>query len=248
MTTLGNKHALVTGGGSGAGAAIATALADAGAKVTICGRREEPLQAISDSYANIDYTLCDVSDEKSVLSMFERIAPVDIAIANAGSAISNRLGRTDLDSWQQMLNVNLTGVFLTWREAQKQMPKDWGRLIVVASTAGLKGYAYTAAYTAAKHGAVGLTRAVALEVARSGITANALCPGFLDTPMTDASIDNITSRTELSESQAREELAKNNPQKRLIDPIEVAAAVLWLCGAGSEGINGQAIPIAGGEV
>lgn len=248
MTDLSGKHALVTGGGSGAGATIAKTLAQAGARVTICGRREAPLQAICESEQNINYALCDVSNEAEVIALFNRIGPVDIAIANAGSASSDKLGRTSLESWQQMLSVNLTGVFLTWREAQKSMPKDWGRLIVVASTAGLKGYAYTAAYTAAKHGAVGLTRAVALEVAQTGITANALCPGFLDTPMTSASIANITSRTELSESQARDELAKHNPQKRLIDPSEVAAAVLWLCGQGSQGINGQALAIAGGEL
>jgi len=248
MSELEGKHALVTGGGSGAGAAIATALAEAGARVTICGRREAPLKNISDQHSNIAYALCDVTDESDVTALFERIGPVDIAIANAGAANSNPLQRTDLESWQQMLSINLTGVFLTWREAQKTMPKAWGRLIVIASTAGLKGYAYTAAYTAAKHGSVGLTRAVAQEVARSGITANALCPGFLDTAMTDASIANIVSRTNMNEQQAREELAKHNPQKRLIAPEEVASAVLWLCGKGSEGINGQALPIAGGEL
>lgn len=248
MTNLKNKHALVTGGGSGAGAAIAVSLAEAGARVTVCGRRKEPLQALCDTSKNMHFALCDICDEQAVISMFEQIGPVDIAIANAGVATSSRFDRTDLLSWQQSIDTNLTGVFLTWREAQKRMPKSWGRLIVIASTAGLKGYAYTAAYTAAKHGAVGLSRAVAQEVARTGITANALCPGFLDTPMTEASVANICHLTELTKSQALDSLTEHNPQKRLIAPSEVAASVLWLCAAGSEGINGQAIPIAGGEL
>lgn len=248
MSTLQGKRALVTGGSSGAGAAIAIALAKAGASVTICGRREQPLRDVCTEHDNIDYAVCDVCNEAAVIALFERLEHVDIAIANAGSATSGRFERTELEAWQRMLDVNLTGVFLTWREARKHMSTDWGRLIVVASTAGLKGYAYTAAYTAAKHGAVGLARAVAKDIATTGITANALCPGFLDTPMTDLSIKEIMRITGMDGAQARKQLENHNPQKRLVDPAEVAAAVLWLCHTTSAAINGQAIPIAGGEI
>lgn len=248
MTDLQGKRALVTGGGSGAGATIATVLAEAGAVVTICGRREQPLQAVAAQHFNIDYRLCDISVEAEVIELFDDMGTVDIAIANAGTAVSKPFERTTMADWQAMIGTNLTGVFLTWREARKRMPEDWGRLISIASTAGLKGYAYTAAYSAAKHGVVGLARAVAKDVANTGITANALCPSFLDTPMTDASIVKISAVTGMDRASARQELSKHNPQNRLITAEEVAAAVLWICAETSSGINGQALPIAGGEL
>jgi NAD(P)-dependent dehydrogenase (short-subunit alcohol dehydrogenase family) len=159
------------------------------------------------------------------------------------------LTRTSLEQWQQALDVNLTGVFLTLREGLRRMRgRDWGRLITIASTAGLKGYPYIAAYTASKHGAVGLTRAVAQEVASSGITANALCPGYLATEMTERTIAGIVESTGRTEPEAMEALLRFNPQRRLIEPSEVTAAALWLCGPGSASINGQAIAIAGGEL
>src|SRR5690606_4631612 len=166
-------------------------------------------------------------------------------IANAGAAESAPLGRTTMDQWNAMLAVNLTGIFLTFREGLAQLP-GWGRLIAVASTAGLKGYAYVAPYAAAKHGVVGLCRSHALEVAKKPVTVNALCPGFLDTEMTDRSVANIVAKTGMSAEEARASLAATNPQKRLIQPEEVVSAALWLCGPGSDGINGQAIAIAGG--
>ena len=154
-----------------------------------------------------------------------------------------------MDLWQRMLAVNLTGVFLTLRQGLRQLDgHPWGRLITIASTAGLQGYSYVSAYSAAKHGAVGLTRAVAQEVAGTGITANALCPGYLATEMTERTIDNIVERTGRSRDEALAALTRSNPQGRLIEPAELTAAALWLCGPGSDAVNGQAIAINGGEL
>ncbi len=191
--------------------------------------------------------VADVTDEAAVAALFDAAGPCDIVIANAGAADSAPFGKTSLDQWNAMLAVNLTGVFLTFREGLARMG-GWGRLISVASTAGLKGYAYVAPYAAAKHGVVGLTRSLALEVARTDVTVNALCPGFLDTEMTDRSVANIMDTTGRSRGDALKALTASNPQRRLIQPAEVTAAALWLCGPGSDGMNGQAIAIAGGEV
>jgi NAD(P)-dependent dehydrogenase (short-subunit alcohol dehydrogenase family) len=237
---------LVTGGGTGAGAAIARAFAEAGAAVVVAGRRAGPLDALAATVPGMRAVAADVTDEASVAAMFAAAGPCDIVVANAGAAESAPFGRVTLDHWQRMLAVNLTGVFLTFREGLRQMP-GWGRLIAVASTAGLKGYPYVAPYAAAKHGAVGLVRALAQEVARRPVTVNALCPGFLDTEMTDRSVANIVAKTGRTADEARATLAATNPQGRLIAPAEVAAAALWLCVPGSEGVNGQAIAIAGGE-
>lgn len=244
---IAGKRVLITGGGTGAGAALALRFAAAGAEVVIAGRRLAPLTALAAQSPAIRALQADVTDEASVKALFAAAGPCDIVIANAGSANSAPFARTSLADWQAMLAVNLTGVFLTLREGLNQM-EGWGRLIAVASTAGLKGYAKVAPYTAAKHGVVGLVRAVALEIARRPITINALCPGFLDTPMTDQSVATIVEKTGMSAEQARATLAAMNPQQRLIQPSEVAAAALWLCGPGSEGINGQAIAISGGEI
>ena len=189
----------------------------------------------------------DVTDEASVRAMFEQAGPCDIVIANAGQANSAPLSRTTLDQWNQMIAVNLTGVFLTLRAGLLQM-NGWGRLITVASTAGLKGYAKIAPYAAAKHGTIGLTRSLALEVARRPITVNAICPGFLDTPMTDHSIQVIADKTGKTLADARAALEAMSPQNRLIQPSEVTAAALYLCGPGSDAINGQALVLSGGEV
>jgi 3-hydroxybutyrate dehydrogenase len=247
--TLASRRVLITGGGTGVGADLARGFAAAGAAVIVVGRRPEPLATLAATDERITAVVGDVTDESDVVRVFAHAGPVDIVIANAGAAASAPLVRTSLELWHQMLAVNLTGAFLTLREGLRQMDgREWGRLITVASTAGLKGYAYVSAYTAAKHGAVGLTRAVALEVARTGITANALCPGYVDTEMTERTIANIVETTGRSHDDALKALTRGNPQGRLIEPAEITAAALWLCSAESGSINGQAIAIAGGEL
>lgn len=245
--TFNGKRVLITGGGTGLGADMAACFAAKGAEVVIAGRRMAPLEAVVAKLENVRAVVADVTKEADVQAMFAAAGPVDIVIANAGASTSAPFGRTSLDDWNAMLAVNLTGVFLTLRDGLNQM-QGWGRLISVASTAALKGYGYVAPYAAAKHGVVGLTRSLALEIAKKDITVNALCPGFLDTEMTDRSIQNIIEKTGKSRDDAIAALASHNPQKRLVQPREVSNAALWLCGDGSEGINGQAISIAGGEV
>ena len=242
--TLTGKRALVTGGGTGVGAAVARALAEEGAEVVICGRRAAPLDAVAGG--RIRAATCDVTDEGALSDLVEAHGPFDIVIANAGASESAPFVRTSLQSFERMLRVNLTGTFLTFRSALRTMPEG-GRLIAIASTAGLKGYAYVAPYAAAKHGVVGLVRSVALEYARKGITANAICPGFLDTEMTERSIANIVETTGRSPEEARASLEGTNPMRRLVPPGDVARAVLWLCGPGSEMVTGQAISVSGGE-
>ena len=246
MTQTG-KRVLITGGGSGAGEDLALGFAAAGAEVVIAGRRLDVLEGVAARSPAIRTVQVDVTDEGSVAAMFRAAGPCDIVIANAGQADSAVMARTSLARWNAMIAVNLTGVFLTLRDGLNQM-QGWGRLISVASTAGLKGYAKVAPYAAAKHGVIGLTRSLALEIAQRPVTVNALCPGFLDTPMTDRSVAVIAEKTGKTLAEARAALEAMNPQNRLIEPREVTAAALWLCGPGSDGINGQAITIAGGEV
>jgi len=252
---LTGRRVLITGGGSGVGADLARGFATAGAEVVIVGRRLAALQsvasALSGSRAGPAVTTvmtltADVTDEDSVTGMFASAGACDIVIANAGAADSAPFTRTTVAQWNALIAVNLTGVFLTLREGLRQM-SGWGRLIVIASIAGLKGARYVAPYVAAKHGAVGLTRALALEVADRPVTVNALCPGYIDTPMTDQSVASIAAKTGRDPHQVRAMLAAANPQGRLIAPAEVTAAALWLCAPGSEGVNGQAIAITGGE-
>lgn len=246
---LAGHRVLITGGGSGVGADMALAFAAAGAEVVVAGRRREALDAVVAGEPRMRAIEADVSVESDVVQLFAAAGPVDIVIANAGAAESAPITRTSIDVWQRMMAVNLTGVFLTLREGVRQLEgRGWGRLITVASTAGLRGYAYVSAYTAAKHGAVGLTRAVAQEVAGSGITANALCPGYVDTELTERTIANIMATTGRSHDEALRALTRANPQGRLVQPAEVTAAALWLCGPGSAAVNGQAIAIDGGEL
>lgn len=247
MTDLAGKRVLVTGGGSGVGADLARGFAAKGAEVVICGRRIDALEAIATRASGIRALPCDVTDEASVAALFAASGPLDIIIANAGQADSGVLAKTSFAQWNAMIAANLTGVFLTFRAGLQQFT-GWGRLIAVASTAGVKGYAKVAPYAAAKHGVIGLTRSVALEIARKPITANAICPGFLDTEMTDHSIRVIAEKTGRSLPEARAALETLNPQNRLFRPDEVTATALWLCGPGSDGVNGQAITISGGEV
>lgn len=246
---LAGHRVLITGGGSGVGADMALAFAAAGAEVVVAGRRREALDAVVAGEPRMRAIEADVSVENDVVQLFAAAGPVDIVIANAGAAESAPITRTSIDVWQRMMAVNLTGVFLTLREGVRQLEgRGWGRLITVASSAGLRGYAYVSAYTAAKHGAVGLTRAVAQEVAGSGITANALCPGYVDTELTERTIANIMATTGRSHGEALRALTRANPQGRLVQPAEVTAAALWLCGPGSAAVNGQAIAIDGGEL
>lgn len=246
MTIVG-RRVLVTGGGSGAGADLALGFARAGAaEVVICGRRVAALEATAAQHPAICALPCDVTDEASVQRLFAQAGRVDIVIANAGQADSAPFTKTTLDQWNAMLAVNLTGVFLTFREGLRQFD-GWGRLLAVASTAGLKGYAKVAPYAAAKHGVMGIVRSLALEVARGPVTVNAICPGFLDTEMTDHSVKVIAEKTGRTLAEARAALEAISPQNRLYRPDEVTSAALWLCSPGAEGVNGQGISISGGE-
>lgn len=246
------RHALVTGGGSGVGRAIALALAGEGLDVTICGRREDALAATAKKSKRIFPLAADVTDEDAMSRLYEMAeaarGPVEIVVANAGMATSARAERTALADWRRTIDVNLTGAFLTVKPALSGMSAQGkGRIVFVASTAGLKGYAYVAPYVAAKHGVVGLMRALAAETAKTGITVNAVCPGFVDTDMLSESVQRIVDKTGRSAEEARAGLASTNPQGRFIQPEEVAAAVSWLCSERAGSITGQAISISGGE-
>jgi NAD(P)-dependent dehydrogenase (short-subunit alcohol dehydrogenase family) len=244
--TLAGRRVLITGGGSGTGADLACGFAGAGAEVVIAGRRAEALAAVAGKLDGVRAVVADVTDEGSVAAMFAAAGPCDIVIANAGAAASAPFARITLADWNAMLAVNLTGVFLTLRGGLLQLPGA-GRLIAVASVAGLKGAPYAAAYAASKHGVIGLVRTLALEVARRAVTVNALCPGYLATDMTESSVANIMAKTGLDRDAALAAITAANPQRRLIAPSEVTAAALWLCGPGSDGVNGQAIAISGGD-
>ncbi len=252
-TSLKGRHALVTGGGRGIGRAIAASLAKAGATVTITGRSPESLeQAIAQGDAHAA-AIVDVTDaeavQRAVREAVDRCGPVDLMIANAGSAVSAPFMKSGPDVFRQMLDVNLLGVANTAQAVLGTMTeRGFGRIIAVASTAGLKGYPYVSAYCAAKHAVIGLVRALALETAKTGVTVNAVCPGFTDTDLVSESLDMIMRKTGRSRDEALGELVKHNPQGRLIDPAEIADAVLWLCGDGARSVTGQAIVVAGGEI
>lgn len=250
MTWYEGKHALVTGGGSGIGIAVASVLRDKGAEVTIVGRNRARLDAAA-AQLGVSAQVADVTDRTQVAAAFRAAedmhGTIAILVNNAGVAESMPFARMTDDLWNRMLAVNLTGVYNCCREAiDGMLGQGGGRIVNVASIAALKGAAYVAAYCAAKHGVVGLTRALAAEYAQKGITVNAVCPGYTDTDMVQTAIDNIAKTTGRSRDEALAQLVKTNPQGRLIQPAEVADTVIWLCR--QESMNGQAIAIAGGEI
>lgn len=237
------RHALITGGGSGIGLAIAKKFAASGIEVTVAGRDATRLQQSGFSYIEMD-----VTNEQSVADGIKKVASIDIFVANAGAAVTAPALKTTRDLWDQMLAVNLTSVYLCARESVPQMiDRGWGRFIAIASTASLKGYAYTGAYAAAKHGVAGWIRTLGIELAKTGVTANALCPGFTNTDLVEKSLRQVIDKTGRSREQTLASFVKDNPMGRLVEPSEVATAARWLVDDAAAAVNGQLIAIDGGE-
>jgi NAD(P)-dependent dehydrogenase (short-subunit alcohol dehydrogenase family) len=257
MTSLAQTHALITGGGTGIGAAIAQALSDAGAVVTLAGRRREPLADVAGNLPRAAIVTADVTSEAACAEMAAAAraahGPIDIVVSNAGGAMSAPFSKTSAEQWRSIIDVNLNGAFLTVQAALPDLLRKTPgggvrRVVMIASTAGLKGYPYVVPYVAAKHGVVGMTRALALELAKSPVTVNAVCPGYVETPLFEATLANIMKTTGRTREQASADLLKSNPQGRVIAPSEVAEAVLWLCSPAAKSVTGQAIALSGGEV
>lgn len=248
------RHALVTGGGQGIGAAVARALVAQSLHVTVLGRRLDVVMALAQTDPeHLHAVAADVTDATQVAAAMAsaraRFGRIDVLVNNAGQAVSAPFLKMDAALWQQMLNVNLTGTMVCMQAVLPEMLEaGWGRIVNVASTAGQVGYAYVAAYCAAKHGVIGLTRSVALEMATKGITVNAVCPGYTETDIVRESIARVVAKTGRSVEQARAEFVKSNPQGCLVQPEQVADAVAWLCSAGAGAVTGQAISVSGGEV
>jgi NAD(P)-dependent dehydrogenase (short-subunit alcohol dehydrogenase family) len=252
MTSLDGLHALVTGAGSGIGAAIARAFANEGAAVSLVGRRKAPLEEIARNLRNATPIVADVTSVADCAAMVKAANAahglIDIVVANAGAAESAPIGEISVEHWHRMIGVNLSGAFFTVQAALSDVMREgegMRRIVFTASTAGLKGYPYVAAYCAAKHGVVGLARALAVELKPSGVTVNAVCPGFTDTPLLSDAAGKIASKTGRTVSEARAALAKDNADGRLISPEQVADKVLWLCSAAAAGITGEAIVVGG---
>ena len=250
---LEGQHAIVTGGGRGIGAAIATALARLGARVTIMGRDRDMLEKHAATLGTgATAIVCDVSDEPSVRTAFasarENAGDAHILVNNAGQAKSEKFTNTSTKLWEQMITVNLTSVYLCTRQVLPAMiAAQRGRIVNIASTAGVRGAPRMSAYAAAKHGVVGLTRSLALETAKFGITVNAVCPGYTDTDMTEQGVRELMAAKKISRDEARAMITRVIPRGRMTTPDEVASAVLWLCGPDSSGVTGQALVVAGGE-
>jgi len=248
-----SHHVFITGGGTGIGLATARALAPTGARFTLVGRDGARVQDAAEQFENAQGVSCDVANEDSVAAAFsaarDRFGPIDILINNAGITPSAALHNMDLSMWNEVMAINLTGAFLCSRAALADMyAKKWGRIVNVASIAGLKGGMYISAYCASKHGLIGMTRALAIEAAKRGVTVNAICPGYVETDIVTRAAENIASKTKLNEEEARAMLYAGNPQGRLITADEVASAIAWLCSEGAAATNGAAIPMSGGEV
>ena len=256
LRPLEGRHVFITGAAQGIGAAIAETLAAQGAVLTLAGRRQPVLDALAlrlQAITRCAVVTMDVSDAEAVAQGFAQaraaLGPVAMLVNNAGQAESAPFGKTSQALWQRMLDVNLTGTFLCTQAALPDMLAACaGRIVNIASTAGQRGYAYVAAYVAAKHGVIGLTRALALELAQKGITVNAVCPGYTETEILRQSIANVIAKTGRSEDEARAEFAQSNPQRRMVQPQEVADAVQWLCSDAAASITGQSISVSGGEV
>lgn len=238
-----SRRALVTGGGSGIGLAIANLLAGNAVDVIIAGRDPKRLER-----TGLPFVVMDVADEGSLIAGLKEVGAVDIFIANAGAADTAPALKTPRQLWDYMIAVNLTSAYLCAREAIPSMvSRRWGRFIVIASTASLKGYAYAGAYAAAKHGVIGWIRTLAIELAKTGVTANAICPGYTDTPLIADAVGAIAAKTGRSLDEAKNIFAKGNPMGRLVDPAEIAEAALWLVSDKAASVNGQTIVIDGGE-
>ncbi len=259
MTSAGQtrpRHALVTGASRGIGYAVVRDLLRQGMRVTLMGRGQAGLQKACEQLAaegETHFVVGDITKRADVQAAFasarQRFGVIDVLVNNAGQAVSERFDRLDEAAWQSMIDINLTGTFHCISEALPGMlEQQWGRVVNVVSTAGLTGYAYVSAYCAAKHGVIGLTRSLALETAKKGITVNAVCPGYTETDLVQDAIDNIMQKTGMTQEQAKAKLAEGNPQGRLVQPEQVASAVTWLCQPDAAAVNGQSIPVDGGEV
>jgi NAD(P)-dependent dehydrogenase (short-subunit alcohol dehydrogenase family) len=249
MQRLDGRVALVTGAGSGIGAAIAAELDAAGAELVLVGRERARLDRRAATLRRARVETCDVTDEAAVEALAEAVGPVGVLVCNAGAAEAAPLARTDLALWRRLIDVNATGTFLLCRAFVPGMvDAGHGRVVAVASTAGERGYAYVSAYCAAKHAVVGLVRALGQELAATGVTMNAVCPGYTETPLLDRSIAGIVAATGRDEEAARRALLRDNPQGRFVRPEEVASAVAWLCLDAQAAVTGRTITVAGAEV
>ena len=255
--SLSGRTAIITGGGRGIGATIARTLAEAGAAVLVCARTEDEVRAVADSLEgsvrSAHWARCDVADESSVLELAhtaaDRLGSIDILVNNAGVGHSALLVRETLDAWNRTMAINATGTFLCTRAfLAGMMERGWGRVVNVASVAGRAGSRYTSAYAASKHAVLGMTRSVAAETAGTGVTVNAICPGYVNTPMTNGTIEQVMARSGLDREAALQAVLATLSQKRLVEPEEVADSVLYLCGEGAGSVNGQALVIDGGAL